>query len=662
MARDVYLDQDVDLRSFQLIFEGVNCDECGETQPVTRTCRCGAWQPRADEHVAHRRAAVEPLRARLKARVAATTPIELEAAIDTIQPWIAELFEGLNALGGPDAQADGVEHSIEVLTELRARVAAVPRRRPWLALWDPLRSVLEALASLAGVELDAAAAPDPPAAQATEATAQARLDEAAKAIHILSSRLDWWGIEKTVRIPDSLVQAAATAYADTGASDLLDLDRMGQPLYARISGHSDSPAGIGVGLLLDLGQVDRAFDEPRVYAAAQLVYRRLDRHRKDLAALLDDAGWRADLLNARRVFYESQLSAETLLFGLAGERRMEAQAVLHLGAWLTERVSACLVGLIVAVDPACPVKRTADYALMHKVARDAGLGDLLLGFDDRIRNADAHADFDVAPDHVVLGRNRSVPVRFDDDELVDTVLAAVESSAAMFAGLDCVIAELDHPSGRERFAELPVEDRVQILLAVAGVQAQRVDQRAARLEVSGTALASAAVRPLTVIATIAPHLPPEIRSVRFHLKRRDATLRVEAALGPLRRFQSGDGIAKETAFVEFLARSTINERPVFSRRHARFVAATFAYRYIDVPLAAAEADLQEVLAAARRLGDSDLAESLAAFLVAKRAREGGPAAPRAARRAIERLAKYVGTPPGPWDDGSPRDPNRMVAG
>jgi hypothetical protein len=53
---------ETDIRSFRLVFEGVTCDDCGETVPVTRTCKCGAWEPRDDEHVTRRRAAIADIR------------------------------------------------------------------------------------------------------------------------------------------------------------------------------------------------------------------------------------------------------------------------------------------------------------------------------------------------------------------------------------------------------------------------------------------------------------------------------------------------------------------------------------------------------------------------------------------------------------------------
>jgi hypothetical protein len=527
--------------------------------------------PRDDGHVARRRAAVADVRALLEMPVTPTRPIDFGVVIDLLSPWIAGLFDGLNGLGEDGDDAFGVRVQVETLVALRAQVAANARLRPWLALWDPLVALLAELAELAAAEIDAAMAPDPEAAQAFEANGQAHLDEAARQIGLVNARLDWWGLDRTIRLPDSVIAAASIAYDTTGAENLIDLDRRGMGLYERITGRAVGHTGIGVGLLIDLGLVDRALDEARVYRIAKLVYERLDLHRTGISKLLDDPGWRADLLNARRIFYEAQLTAETLLRELAGERRLEAGAVLRLGAQMTERVSATLLGLVLAADPGASLKRTAPYEKVHAAAKAAGLADAMLGFDDRVRNADAHTDYDVGPDYVVLGRNRIKPEKVSDDEMVDIVLASLESCAAVVAAIDCVINEEGHPAGQDRLADLPTSDMLSILLAASGVHPGQLHFKNDRLEVSGAAHGDLGVNPLSVVAVLTPYIPADIRRLVFRLNRRGGPVVADVVLEPLRRFQTSDGLAKNLGFVEFLGRATLNGKPVFSRRHLRLL-------------------------------------------------------------------------------------------
>lgn len=657
LAQPIEVGSEPDIRSFRMVFESVTCDECGTTVHVHRTCACGAWKPRQDEHVIKRRDALTGLYEQLSRPVEATESIDLDDAVVELSPWIADFFEALNIVGEPSGDAARARTQIETLVALRRRVAAVPRYRPSLALWDPLSVSLGHLAQMAATYLEAATSESPESAQPFESMAQSHLDDAAAAVRTLNDRLARWGGNRSIRLPDSLVGEASEAYQATNAHNLLDLDSRGQVLYARISGRIDPPPGIGLGLLLDIGHAGEALDEERLYMVAGGVYRRLSDRRERLLTLLADDGWRKDLLNARRVFYEARLSTETVLSGLSGERRMEVRAVLDLGARVTERVSATLIGLVVAAGSSRRVKRTADYTTIHQAARQAGFDDLLVGFDERVRKASAHEDYLVEEGHVLLLPGRGPAVRMADDALIDIVLAGLESAAAIFAGLDCVLAELEHPSAADRLGDLTVQDRVKIMMAVCGIHPTEVAVGAHHLAIAGTAMASVSLRPLSIFASIVSYLPPELSAARLRLKRTTGSITAEVELEPLRRFLTAEGIQKDIAFLEFLAGATIDNRPVFPRAHTRFMAATLAHRHLETPLAAARNDLGELAAFARRTRDIGLAESLDAFIAMRAANEGGPPAGPLVRRRLARLVTYGTTPPGAWNDGSlARDP------
>lgn len=644
---------DSDIRAFQVVYEAVTCDVCGDTVPVTRTCGCRAWQPRPDKHVAARIQGLSGLSELLSLPSEPSEPIEISEAVAQLSPWIADLFQALNNAGSPSGDAEGVRASVDALVSLRRRVAAVPRRRPWLAVWTPLSEALNRLAEMAVTYLDAATQASPDAAQPLEAVAQRQLDQAAISIQVLDARLKWWGTEGSIRLPHLIVRSASDAYEMTNARNVIDLDAFGHHLYTRISGRTEAPAGIGVGLLLDIGQANQAFDEERLYHVARLVYKRLANHRDQVLRLLDDPGWRKDILEARRVFYEARLSASVVLEELAGERRIEIKALLELGARLTERVSATLLGLLLAAGPGRSLKRTVDYKSVHQAARQAGLHELLGGFDEHIRQASAHEDFEVFDDHVTLCTRRGPALELTDDELIDVVLMGLESSAGLFAGLDCVLAELDHPSVTDRVQDLRVEDQVKIVLAACGVHPTRAAVTADRLMIAGTSMPSTALRPLTVIASLTPFVPEEIGSCDFELDRPDRVINVWVDLALMRTFLRAEGFLKEIAFLEFLANVSINKSAMFPRRHVRYMAAWLAYRHIHTPVAAALEDLRALAELADRLRDSDLAESLRAYTSVKAANERGLPAGEHMRKTLRRLAAYGGTPPGPWDDGGP---------
>ena len=101
------------------------------------------------------------------------------------------------------------------------------------------------------------------------------------------------------------------------------------------------------------------------------------------------------------------------------------------------------------------------------MAHQASLDALLLGFDKDIRNADAHHDYEILADAVLLSGDypRVVP----DEALIDIVLSALESSAALFAALDCALSEEGAAATLDRNDEFSAEDLLRILLAANGV-------------------------------------------------------------------------------------------------------------------------------------------------------------------------------------------------
>jgi hypothetical protein len=626
------------------------CDECGVTKGIAQPCDCGAWAGRDDVHVMARRALVQPIRDNLDREIAPAEALDFSEALDVLVPWIESFFGGLNQVGGETPDASSLAVTTEAILSLRDRVQAVPRRRPWLAVWDPFRSLVAELIGLAKAELEACMAPDPDAARTFEAAGQQRIDAARDFIHTVDIHLMWWGIERTIRLPHSAIAAAAAAYEDTGAESILALDRLGMARYQRITGKDVGPTGIGVGLSLDFGLIDRAFDEIRFFHVAATAYARLNKFRPGLLELMDDSGWRADLLEARRKFYDAQLKAETIVKHLAGERRLEAGAVIELGGAVTEVVAPVLLGLLVGAQRSRKVARGRDYTNYLQMARQAELDDVLAGFDESIRNASAHGDLEVADDHLFLGKNRT---RVDDEDLVDRVLTGLESAAAMFAALDCMLTESSHPSTGDRLADFSADDPLWILLGASGVEPTRIEHRGDRLEISTRSSSSLQVTPMMIVATVTPHVDPGVRRLTLRMKRPDATLVTDVPLDAMRRFQTEEGLARDAGLIECLGRSSVNGRPVMPRGYTRFLLAIRVLDFLEAPLEEAENAGSVLGATARRLGDRDLAESVEAFRAGRRAQEIGLPWRPEDRRVYERLAMYIRSkPPGPWDGGA----------
>jgi len=170
--------------------------------------------------------------------------------------------------------------------------------------------------------------------------------------------------------------------------------------------------------------------------------------------------------------------------------------------------------------------------------------------------------------------------------------------------------------------------------------------------VSGAAHGNLGINPLSVIAVLTPLIPADVRRLVFRLKRQRGAVVADVMLEPLRRFQAGEGLAKNIAFVELLGRATLNGHPVFPQRHVRFMFAFYVHGLLEAALAQVEEAGLLLAGSARRLKDRELAEALEAFVLMKRAQAGGPPASATTIRTYNRLAEYIGKPPGAWNDGS----------
>lgn len=653
MADEVAEADSEDLRSFSLTFQSFTCDICDDQGHVARTCRCGDFTSQPDEHVLKRQSMTPPLLARLTAPVHPTSPIELEEVLDALSGWIEDLFAGLDTFSGPDPDIGALTVSVDRLLTLRHRAAAVPRLRPSLAIWDPLRDVLDSLATLAVRELEVCESETPDDAQVAQAAGQVAIDEAAVAIGVMGRRLDQWGVERSLRMPDRVVTAAAGAYEATGATGLLDLDSQGRALYERIVGpDKEPPSGMGVGLLVELGQIDQAFDVDRVFRVAGTVYRRLTDNPDQVKRLLGDPVWRSNLLHARQTLFDAQLKTVTVLRALIDERRLEVEAVLELGGKLTERVSQELVALIVAADPRVRVRPNQKWTAVHAAARKASLNDLLLGFDDRIRNVDAHVDFEAEDGFVVLHRHRATPDRIADDVLVDLVLSAVESCASMLAGIDVALVELGHASSMDAFNDLTTENRVAVILAASGIEQEEVRVDMTEAKIVGSLIGQVPPRPFAVVASLRPYLPDSVNEIRLTLRTPEGFVDAVAPLGPLRRMEAGaDQVQRDVAFLEFGSAARANGKPLLTRTHVRKFVAVKARAHEVLPLVDVAGEIAAYRALAMALRDTELVQAVDALLSFKRLREGRPGA-KVNHKALGRLDTYRRLAPPSMNDGS----------
>lgn len=648
--------EEADLREFQVVFTSQTCDVCGATGHISEPCGCGATEAGPDPHVDRRRILLQPLET--WDWVDDGADLGIGDVLETLDDWIPVLFAQADDVGARDGDPTVFIEHVAVLRRIRVRMGRVGLLRPWIAIWGPLTHVVDHLLDMATVYIEALTAATPAEAEACASQAQESLNKAAEAIGALSRRLDRWNLPGTVRLPDSAVRHAVVAYEVTGAVNLTDLDLKGRPLYQRITGRTTAPTGIGVGLLLDVGHAEDAFDDQRFWDVAGLAYRRIDERRGQFRKLLADPAWLANIRTTRSQFYNALLKAETLLDALSNDRRMEVDAALELGATLTEMVGPGVLRVLVgdAKRPSEVLKR--DYTSILQMAHQAGLDALLLGFDRDIRNADAHHDYEILDDSVVLSGDypRTVP----DEALIDIVLSALESSAALFAALDCALIEEGVAATLDRVDELSVEDLLRILLAANGVVDATVDLRRDHVEIRGRTLVTVTPKPLMIMASLVPSIPGAITRARIALRCATGTVVARGPLAPFRRFFTNDGLAKEAAVVELLARWTLGRRPVASNAQVRFWAAIRAASLVDVGVEEADNALGILAMLGRRLQDRALVEAAEGMRAVKFAATKGNPSPTQAREHMLKFTVWLKARPGPIGDGSPPGPPGVI--
>jgi hypothetical protein len=660
-----------------LRFSAATCDSCGAEVAFSESCACGAWQGKPDPLVDERRARLGIV-AEAMATLAETADIRvvtlhepeppldtLSAATDLLSPWITDFFRLLNGsieTGAP--YVDQLRAHVEHLARLRAVLAAAHPPRPWIALWRPILQTVDKVGGVAGSFVEAALAPTREAAVRGERLGQAALDEAAASIAVVSVRIGIWRQERTVRVPDSVVHAAARAYEMIGATDLLDLDARAERVYARITGRPATTRGIGVAVAVETAHITDAFDEDRFWADARAAFDILARDPDTLRSLLADAAWADALVAARRDLYDGLVETEVLLRGLReGEERMEVDAVLQLGARIAESVARRFLGLLLAVThpqrAAGLLHRKA--AVVLRQAEQAGLAHLMYGFDQAIRNAATHRDYRLNEGGVSFTPGTGEYEFLTYLELVDRVLGALESATLLCVALDCATADAGIPLA-DALPDMALCDRVALMLGVAGIVDASVDAHHDVLRVLGRARTGILVKPMVLVAFLIPVLPAEVDVLHLTIERGDgSTITASGPLAPFRRETDGSP-GREAVTVETLAKWKVDDRAVASRAYVRRWAAISSARALDEPSAAGFEHVDTLIVLARRVGDQELQSALVAHLEVMRARETGRIVPRKVRRRQLRLVSWLQSPATELNDGDPAPSSPLPPG
>lgn len=501
---------------------------------------------------------------------------------------LAEIWAGMSGLleEAMEAISELAEHpesdtAAEALTELLTRLASIREavaatvvRRPMVALWRAVASTVDSLQLAIDQYLAAFSAGSPSAARSSAADAQRAIDAAAASASDASRVIDRLGRygDLTGSAAENFSSFALDVFEESGAPDIVGLDAMGAEIYRSITGHESCPTGFGAALFLTATYARSILDEHRYMACAQSVFESLQSSRAS-RGLAENADWWSSFRSATREMVDSAHELETVIQGASGSDRLEVRGMIRFAAQMIERIAPVFVSTVLVgamrKDWRSLVRR--DAGALVDLARQAGLQDLLVGFDRALRNADAHGSFEVE-DHVIsfsaVGREYDALTR---DELADRVLACLESLLALHAGIaSSLMADgvpIEKFEGALDDAWSP-EEKMSAVLAMNGIFGVSIEISNETLEVRGRSNRLLR-KPVTTAAHLHPHWPTDLQFVRVSIEDPEMVVQVEGPARLVREWNTADGLRKETAMIALLAEWRINGQRVANRPQIR---------------------------------------------------------------------------------------------
>lgn len=608
-------------------FALVRCACSAERQAGQRCPECGREPEETDENLERRRAIVRATTEREPP--ADVDPLIVEDAFSVVDGWLDRFFAAFETAGvGPVQEvAPALRVSLDELDALHARVAGAERLRPNHAAWTAIDGVLAAYDGVRDTYLDAFTAATVQDAEQAAARGQAALDAAAAALERFNAVAEAWRRVDEADLTDEygdLLAGAEAIAALSGTADMVELDRKGAELFIRITDDNVScPTGFGLRLqLLDLA-VEASMDPERFWQAARDAYQLLAPHDVALGGLFEDADWRTDLAALSVETRDAGFEAAAVGAAAGVNRRRLVQSALRLAARQIERAAQPLLATLLAVHgrQSYARERGRDINTLLTRARQAGLEDLLLGLDPKLRDADAHGEFELDATGVRLTGTRGKLDYLTDEELVDVTLAGTESILALYSGVvaSLVAAGVDAETLEQAVApEIGDTDKIKLILLLNGWHDVDVRIDDGRVLARGERDAANAWGTIAAVASVVPETCDKVSLVATD---ETGTHTARGPLAPFRRWSgSNDEHEKEIAFTLVSMAWTIDDEPIMTRAHSEKV---YAYRAVEaldpsVPVTTAIRTLRSLLDVTRAIGSDDLAEAIMAALRLRR--------------------------------------------
>ena len=342
--------------------------------------------------------------------------------------------------------------------------------------------------------------------------------------------------------------------------------------------------------------------------------------------------------------FDSALELDHSLSGAAGVERLEFRAAIRLGAVLVERVAQVFLATLMTVHMRRDWRSMAnrDVNALRQTAADAGYGSLLLGIDLALRDADAHGDYRLTEGGVEFTSDRAEYTELTEDELVDRVLAASESCLAIHTGIVCVLATRGVPVEEldQDLLEMTDEQQLALAMGINGISVERIEiQEGETVVIDGTS-AVRIHKPLTLAASIHPHLPEDAHDLLVRVQDPELTVTVEGPVAMLDEWQAAqEGIEKEARMVELLYSYKVNGRRIATRQKLRKWAAIKALEAASTDDATSSVTALHELSG--RIEDAKLEKHMRSMLRLIEARKGRGTATDRDRRTLGELARWA---------------------
>lgn len=563
--------------------------------------------------------------------------------------WLEGYLEALARAIEDNSNLPELRDSVAEFIGWRGAVRSAQRLRPWVAVWHAMDEVMAALETVCRRFLETAGAETPLAAQRAAAAGQRAIDSAAAAASHLNEKLDRWNRITAAEDPEkALPMWVLSALEAAGVADPLSLDQSGHALFQQVTGSTGLiPTGVGVGLRLTHVQAELILDADGLWRSCRSTFHALMERRPRLREILTDPTVIADLSEAMVTGYDAAVALHAVV-ATARRTRQEVRALMAFGHSLIEGPGRRLLAITCAVTTRRPYDqlRRADSASLAQMTRQAGLSQIVGGFDRAIRVAKAHEDYSILErDELITIVLSSGPgeVRMTLEVFVDRILAGLEAVLALQTVITCCQAALGLESASgDVFSTLGLETNTMLgtLLGLAGWTnvTGRID--GPTLSIAGHGVLTP--KSFNLAAMLIPYLPHDVQHLQIETVTSAGRHIIEGPTAELHQWmRSSDGFTRGILFVEAGIAWRLDGEPLLSRNQVRKWSAVSCAQLLEEPFAARAGRLKQLLRFATRISDAELTESIRAVMAQSRNQALGVGGQPLLQEKVERLARWL---------------------